>query len=100
MKQSKDPFEAALGEQEESPPNSPVVPDELETQSQNQNATGELEDEFDNLSTPMSVSGGTNVNAVVAKNKEEDDEEEEENMDVDLAKFPSSADPAKMAKMQ
>ncbi|KAM4097885.1 hypothetical protein ACJW30_07G035800 [Castanea mollissima] len=35
-----------------------------------------------------------------SKNKEEEEEEEEENMDVELSKLPSSADPDKMAKMQ
>lgn len=33
MKQSKDPFEAALEEQEESPPDSPIGQDELNTQT-------------------------------------------------------------------
>lgn len=99
MKQSKDPFEAALEEQEESPPQSPVGPEELESNQSHVNTVG-LEDELETASN-VSASTGVNVNAaVVTKNKEDDDEEEEENVDVELAKFPSSADPSKMAKMQ
>ncbi|XP_044508842.1 transcription initiation factor TFIID subunit 11 [Mangifera indica] len=100
MKQSKDPFEAALEEQEESPPDSPIGPDELDGQTQSAPAPGGLDDDFESLSAPMPVSGGTNINAAVTKNKDDDEEEEEENVDVELAKFPSSADPSKMAKMQ
>lgn len=100
MKQSKDPFEAALEEQEESLPDSPIGPDELEGQTQSAPAPGGLDDDFESLSAPMPVSGGTNINAAVTKNKDDDEEEEEENVDVELAKFPSSADPSKMAKMQ
>ncbi|KAL5775872.1 hypothetical protein ACOSP7_013429 [Xanthoceras sorbifolium] len=101
MKQSKDPFEAALEEQEESPPESPIGQEELEG-TQSHTAGGGLEDEFE-TSNAAAVPGGSNVkaNVAVAKNKEDDEEEEEENMDVDLAsKLPSSADPSKMEKMQ
>lgn len=103
MKQSKDPFEAAL---EESPGDSP---DELEIETQTQTGTatgsataavaGELEDEFDNLGSqaPMSVS---KAKMTMSRNKDEDDEDDDENMDVELGKFPSSSDPTKMAKMQ
>ncbi|KAH9747032.1 actin-related protein 2/3 complex subunit 2A [Citrus sinensis] len=106
MKQSKDPFEAAL---EESPGDSP---DELEIETQPQTGTaagsataavtGELEDEFDNLESqaPMSVSAGPAAKMTMSKNKDEYDEEDDENVDVELGKFPSSSDPAKMAKMQ
>ncbi|KAK8611947.1 hypothetical protein V6N13_131981 [Hibiscus sabdariffa] len=126
MKQSKDPFEAALEEQEESPPDSPVGEDELNSQTpneaQNQTDGGQNilvdddDDDYDDLgptiknpSHPSSSSTpklhSTSVNASVAaavtnKNKEYDDDEEEENVDVELSKFPSSADPTKMAKMQ
>ncbi|KAB2062891.1 hypothetical protein ES319_A10G181600v1 [Gossypium barbadense] len=124
MKQSKDPFEAALEEQEESLPNSPVGEDELNSQTpnepQNQTNGGHNllvdDDDYDeigpnvkNSSHPSSTSTSklhsTIVNANVAtgattKNKEYDDDEEEENMEVELSKFPSSADPTKMAKMQ
>jgi len=131
MKQSKDPFEAALEEQEESPPDSPIGQDDLDsqtpiqTQTQNQAPAGHNilldDDDYDepiaegnnpshpsSSSTPMLLS--TNVkptvtaaaaNAVATtKNKEYEDDEEEENVDVELSKFPSSADPTKMAKMQ
>lgn len=106
MKQSKDPFEAAL---EESPGDSP---DELEIETQPQTGTaagsataavtGELEDEFDNLESqaPMSVSADPAAKMTMSKNKDEYDEEDDENVDVELGKFPSSSDPAKMAKMQ
>ncbi|XVE83737.1 hypothetical protein DITRI_Ditri16bG0110400 [Diplodiscus trichospermus] len=125
MKQSKDPFEAALEEQEESPPDSPIGQDELNNETpietQNQTAAGHNilvdDDDYDDIgtnnnnpshpsssSTPMLLSTSVNANvaaaAVTTKNKEFYDEEEEENVDVELSKFPSSADPAKMAKMQ
>ncbi|PPS17452.1 hypothetical protein GOBAR_AA03130 [Gossypium barbadense] len=56
-------------------------------------------------STSTSKLHSTSINANVAtgattKNKEYDDDEEEENVEVELSKFPSSADPTKMAKMQ
>ncbi|KAL4325545.1 hypothetical protein GQ457_11G018590 [Hibiscus cannabinus] len=125
MKQSKDPFEAALEEQEESPPDCPVGEDELnshtpnEAQNQTEGAQNILvddDDDYDGLgptiknpSHPSSSSTpklhSTSVNASVAaavnnKNKEYDDDEEEENVDVELSKFPTSGDPTKMAKMQ
>ncbi|XWS71101.1 hypothetical protein CRYUN_Cryun03dG0108900 [Craigia yunnanensis] len=123
MKQSKDPFEAALEEQEESPPDSPIGQDELNSQTPietlSQNAGGHNilvdDDDYDTgtninnpshpspSSTPMFFSTSVNVVAAAAattKNKEDDDDEEEENVDVELGKFPSSADPSKMAKMQ
>ncbi|EOY32428.1 Transcription initiation factor TFIID subunit 11 isoform 2 [Theobroma cacao] len=121
MKQSKDPFEAALEEQEESPPDSPIGQDELDSQTQNQTPTGHHtlvdDDDYDEIgtntnnpshpssnSTPMLLTPSVNANvasaAAASKNKEYDDDEEEENVDVELGKFPSSADPAKMAKMQ
>ncbi|XVF47515.1 hypothetical protein PTKIN_Ptkin03bG0115000 [Pterospermum kingtungense] len=126
MKQSKDPFEAALEEQEESAPDSPIGQDELNSQTpietQNQTTSGHNivvdDDDYDEIgtninnpshpsstSTPMPLSTSVNANvgaaaAVTTKNKEYDDDEEEENVDVELSKFPSSADPAKMAKMQ
>ncbi|KAK8543332.1 hypothetical protein V6N12_015890 [Hibiscus sabdariffa] len=124
MKQSKDPFEAALEEQEESPPD-PVGEDELnshtpnEAQNQTEGAQNILvddDDDYDGLgstiknpshpsssSTPKLHSTSVNASVTAAvnnKNKEYDDDEEEENVDVELSKFPSSADPTKMAKMQ
>ncbi|KAE8677202.1 Transcription initiation factor TFIID subunit 11 [Hibiscus syriacus] len=124
MKQSKDPFEAALVEQEESPPDSPVGEDELNNQApneaQNQTDGGQNmlvdDDDYDDIgsnsknpshpsssSTPKLHFSRANANVVAAvtkKNKEYDDDEEEENVEVELSKFPSSVDPAKMAKMQ
>ncbi|CDY31444.1 BnaC03g63800D [Brassica napus] len=88
MKHSKDPFEAAIEEeQEEPPPESPV--------------------------SGGGGGGGGNDDAIVEidqtpeerKRKDEDedeDEEEEENMEAEpeLTKYPTTADPAKMATMQ
>ncbi|KAK8520544.1 hypothetical protein V6N12_004479 [Hibiscus sabdariffa] len=125
MKQSKDPFEAALEEQEESPPDCPVGEDELnshtpnESQNQTEGAQNILvddDDDYDGLgptiknpshpspsSTPTLHTTSVNASVTAAvnnKNKEYDDDEEEENVDVELSKFPSSGDPTKMAKMQ
>ncbi|XP_010529318.1 PREDICTED: transcription initiation factor TFIID subunit 11 [Tarenaya hassleriana] len=103
MKHSKDPFEAALEEQEESPPESPVgggvggegEGDESRTlieqiPEEDEIAAGDLRP----AKKPKTSMEG------LGKNKDEDDEEEEENMEVELTKLPSSADPDKMAKMQ
>ncbi|KAK9266403.1 hypothetical protein L1049_014077 [Liquidambar formosana] len=108
MKQSKDPFEAAFEEQEESPPDSPIAPDDIETQIPAPPVTvNGQEDGYiganihptnPSTSTVPSVSAGTTIPP--AKTKEEDEEEEEENMDVELGKFTPSGDPDKMAKMQ
>ncbi|XP_071709710.1 transcription initiation factor TFIID subunit 11-like [Rutidosis leptorrhynchoides] len=104
MKQSKDPFEAAFKEVDDSPPDSPYANDETEPQTQltNNSQTYFVENNDHRLNQPKasvvtlaSTSATTNKN-----NKEDDDEEEEENMDVELAKFPSTGDPDKMAKMQ
>ncbi|KAF3965354.1 hypothetical protein CMV_010446 [Castanea mollissima] len=51
-------------------------------------------------SASASTSRGGGGASHPSKNKEEEEEEEEENMDVELSKLPSSADPDKMAKMQ
>ncbi|XP_075674586.1 transcription initiation factor TFIID subunit 11 [Castanea sativa] len=51
-------------------------------------------------SASASTSRGGGGGSHPSKNKEEEEEEEEENMDVELSKLPSSADPDKMAKMQ
>lgn len=116
MKQSKDPFEAAAyEEQEESPPHSPIAGDEFKVltpappSSQKDVAVSQDDDDddYDDLdsafvnhpstsSTPMLASAPITK----AKNKEDEDEEEEDNMDIELSKLPSSADPDKMAKMQ
>lgn len=107
MKQSKDPFEVAAEEQEESPPDSPVGHDETEAQPPpGQPIVSSREADVDNAIRPSNpqkattASASTSAAAKTVKNKEDDDEEEEENMDVELGKVPSSSDPDKMAKMQ
>lgn len=114
MKQSKDPFEAAYEEQEESPPDSPIAAHEFDAKTppsaaaappSSQDAAFSQDDDDDvgvnpsdhpSTSIPMLAS----VAPTKSKNKEYEDEEEEDNMDVELSKFPSSSDPDKMAKMQ
>ncbi|KAK4483836.1 hypothetical protein RD792_011043 [Penstemon davidsonii] len=107
MKKSKDPFEIAFEEQEESPPESPVGLDENEPQTSagpSVNLGGDFDanpivhttDPSTSLAVPLSV--GTS--GPIAKPKEDDEEEEEENMEVELGKLPSRGDPAKTAKMQ
>ncbi|GLT41793.1 hypothetical protein SLA2020_158350 [Shorea laevis] len=109
MKQSKDPFEAAQEEQDDSPPESPVAADELETQTPagQDVLTGGDDDEIgaavNNPSEPSTSApklASTGANASAGKHKDDEEEEEEENMEVELGKFPSSSDPTKMAKMQ
>ncbi|KAG8379299.1 hypothetical protein BUALT_Bualt07G0074000 [Buddleja alternifolia] len=107
MKKSKDPFEIAFEEQEESPPESPVGPDENEVQTSagpsmivsgdfDVNADARAADPSTSAAAPISV--GTA--GPVGKNKEEEEEEEEENVDVELGKLRPSGDPVKTAKMQ
>ncbi|XP_054804047.1 transcription initiation factor TFIID subunit 11 isoform X2 [Prosopis cineraria] len=114
MKQSKDPFEAAFEEQEDSPPESPVEAFEEQNPSAvgAQGTSAGQEDDISNSSgtkTAIQFTPATKFHSAgpsgrpmtnVTKNKDDEDEEEEENMDVELGKFPSSADPDKMAKMQ
>ncbi|KVH91213.1 transcription initiation factor TFIID subunit 11-like [Cynara cardunculus var. scolymus] len=109
MKQSKDPFEVAADEQEESPPDSPVGHDETETQppSAQPTVSSQGADVDTNSIRPSNPQKATIASASTSaaaaktvKNKEDYDEEEEENMDVELGKVPSSSDPDKMAKMQ
>ncbi|KAJ6703293.1 TAFII28-LIKE PROTEIN-RELATED [Salix viminalis] len=118
MKQSKDPFEAAYVEQEESPPESPIARDDYDTQPSNAAAAtpadsqgavdNQDDDDFggggsdsvhpsDNPSTSRPMLGSARSRG---KNKEDEEEEEEDNMDVELSKLASTADPDKMAKMQ
>lgn len=102
MKKSKDPFEIAFEEQEESPPESPVGVDELEAQ----NPSGPRDMNM-NINVPAtdpttSAAASMPVGTVgpIGKNKEDDEEEEEENMDVELGKLRGTGDPTKTAKMQ
>ncbi|XP_051116014.1 transcription initiation factor TFIID subunit 11 [Andrographis paniculata] len=104
MKKSKDPFEIAFEEQEDSPPESPVGVDENETQTSagpNTNVTGEFEQSAKVLAAGPSTSAPVSIGRTgpAGKNKDDDEEEEEENMDVELGKL-RSGDPAKTAKMQ
>ncbi|KAD6453129.1 hypothetical protein E3N88_07834 [Mikania micrantha] len=98
MKQSKDPFEVAA---EESPPESPVGHADTKTQDLAvQPPVSSHRADAENNIHPLNQQKATMKPAAKAvKNKEDDDEEEEENMDVELGKFPSSSDPAKLAKM-
>ncbi|KAL2480861.1 putative Histone-fold [Abeliophyllum distichum] len=107
MKKSKDPFEIAFEERDESPPESPTGPDENEAQTPGaltQDVSGD-DDISNNLRpTDPSTSAASSIPVGTAgptgKSKEEDEEEEEENMDVELGKLPSSGDPDKTAIMQ
>ncbi|ESQ55339.1 hypothetical protein EUTSA_v10026240mg [Eutrema salsugineum] len=106
MKHSKDPFEAAIEEeQEESPPESPVSGG-----GGGGGGDGSDEGRIEIDQTPEEDERDVGVRrqmkkpktSVVseAKNKDDDEEEEEENMEAELTKYPTTADPAKMAKMQ
>ncbi|XP_027087772.1 transcription initiation factor TFIID subunit 11 [Coffea eugenioides] len=106
MKQSKDPFEVAFEEQEESPPESPIAADENETQTPAAAAASGQGDDV-GTSVPPSLPSTTTGAAIsigaagpIVKSKEEDEEEDEDNMEIELGKFPPSGDPDKMAKMQ
>nr|XP_043628948.1 transcription initiation factor TFIID subunit 11-like [Erigeron canadensis]XP_043628949.1 transcription initiation factor TFIID subunit 11-like [Erigeron canadensis]XP_043628950.1 transcription initiation factor TFIID subunit 11-like [Erigeron canadensis] len=107
MNQSKDPFEVAAEEHEESPPDSPVAHESTEAQTAAAPITvGSHGADTNNVVRSITSqkttikSASTSAGAKAGKNKEDDDEEEEEHMDVELNKLPSSSDPSKMAKMQ
>ncbi|XP_047950642.1 transcription initiation factor TFIID subunit 11 [Salvia hispanica] len=104
MKKSKDPFEIAFEEQEESPPESPVGIDENESQAAAGPGGGDQDMNANDLAAGPSTAAAGSVPmetaAQVGKNKEEDEDEEEENMDVELGKLRPSGDPTKTAKMQ
>ncbi|KAF8115043.1 hypothetical protein N665_0030s0086 [Sinapis alba] len=89
MKHSKDPFEAAIeGEQEESPPDSPL------------SGSGRGGGANDDGLVEVDKKSKTSSFVAEGKSKDEDDEEEEENMEAELTKYPTTANPAKMATMQ
>ena len=90
----KDPFEAAVEEQE-SPPESPIPPEE-DTAGASVAVDGD-EEEVEARSQPA-ASAPSSAPASGERGKEED-EEEEENMK-ELSKLPSDGDPNKLAKMQ
>ncbi|MCE3215112.1 hypothetical protein HAX54_000895 [Datura stramonium] len=106
MKRSKDPFEAAFEEQDDSPPESPVGIDENEGQDQaavgvNVHGGDDVNtDSHEKPSTSKATSVSVGTAGPISKPKEEDEEEEEESMDVQLGKLSSSSDPDKLAKMQ
>lgn len=105
MKQSKDPFEVAFEEVDDSPPDSPYTHDEtdpqtLAAQPTNNSQRYDIENSIHHLHEPKARVKLASTSAATNKNKEDDDEEEEENMDVELGKFSSTGDPDKMAKMQ
>ncbi|CAD6230327.1 unnamed protein product [Miscanthus lutarioriparius] len=105
----KDPFEAAVEEQD-SPPESPAPPEE------EPGAAGPADDPEDydggppprQPSAPASHADAATAAAAAAKAKgrvqreqQEDDDDEEDQMEVDLEKLPSSTgDPDKLAKMK
>ncbi|KAL3520466.1 hypothetical protein ACH5RR_018615 [Cinchona calisaya] len=106
MKQSKDPFEVAFEEQEESLPESPIAYDENENETQIPAAVSGQGDDVGTSVHPANPSTATGAavsignTGPIGKSKEEDEEEEEENMEIELGKYPTSGDPDKMAKMQ
>ena len=107
MKLSKDPFEVAFEEVDDSPPDSPYAHDDNETQTLAAQPTihsqryGEENSMHPSNQPKARVRlGSTSASVATNKNKDDDDEEEDENMDVELGKFPSTGDPDKMAKMQ
>lgn len=113
MNQSKDPFEAAFVEQEESPPESPVGGNDIETQD----GAPSIDDVNQPEEEEMDVSDHHNVASTSAapppvpvasakitqpnnKIKDEDEEEEDDNVDVELRKVPSTSNPDKTDIMQ
>nr|KAJ0227796.1 hypothetical protein LSAT_V11C100000230 [Lactuca sativa] len=108
MKQSKDPFEVAFEELDESLVDSPDSHDDIvaQTLSSKPNINSQrddLENSIHPLNQPKSrvrLPQLQQPSQPIRRHKEDDDEEEEENMDVELGKFPSTGDPDKMAKMQ
>ncbi|CAN1225859.1 Transcription initiation factor TFIID subunit 11 [Linum grandiflorum] len=107
MNQLKDPFEAAYEEQEDSPPDSPLAADELEAAAPpGSQGAGTVEEDDETaggdirLSDPSSSAPPSSSARNKGKLREEDEDEEEDNMEVELAKLRSTADPDKMAKMQ
>ncbi|KAI5595486.1 hypothetical protein BDE02_03G142200 [Populus trichocarpa] len=98
MKHTKDPFEAAYVEQEESPPESPITQDDYDTQTSNVAATPA----DSQGAVAVSVAQDDDAYAGLCKKgkNKQDEEEEQDNMDVELWKLASTADPDKMANMQ
>ncbi|KAL6201760.1 hypothetical protein ACLB2K_025472 [Fragaria x ananassa] len=123
--QSKDPFEAAFEEQDDSPPDSPAAVDAIRAALDEDYDEGLPPEELP-PSTSAAAAAPTAATAVATvtpttktltkkssakppiaraakqsqQNKEEDDDEDEDNVDVELGKYPATGDPVKMAKMQ
>ncbi|KAL9264324.1 Transcription initiation factor TFIID subunit 11-like protein [Drosera capensis] len=109
MKQSKDPFEVAFEEQEESPPDSPLAADDSEFQNPAASSAIHRQevdgmDSSGHLHVASTSAGPSDVAGTSRSNnraKEEDEDDEEDNMDVELGKLSTSTgDPDKLAKMQ
>ncbi|GAA0156460.1 general transcription factor [Lithospermum erythrorhizon] len=111
MKQSQDPFEAALMEQEKSPSESPInVEDNDEPRDPISNdGTSPRDDDFNSnvhvseppvFTSDAAAAGTSNVDG---KLKEDEEDEEEENMDAELRNLSSAApaeNPDSRANMQ
>ncbi|KAM5586977.1 transcription initiation factor TFIID subunit 11 [Rosa sericea] len=128
--QSKDPFEAAFEEQDDSPPDSPAAVDAIRAALDEDYDEGLPPEDPPSSSTPSAIAATTTATTTIAtvtpatktltkkssakqtpassaratkqsqQNKEEDDDEDEDNVDVELGKYPATGDPVKMAKMQ
>ncbi|KAL5549583.1 hypothetical protein UlMin_004814 [Ulmus minor] len=117
--QSKDPFEAAFEDQDDSPPESPSAiadppPPPASLTTSNPSSSFDAHDDDDPLPLPKHPSSSsavpptvssrthfpTSASGSASKHREDDEEEDEENVEVELEKFPTSSDPHKMAKMQ
>lgn len=127
--QSKDPFEAAFEEQEDSPPDSPAAVDAIRAALDEDYDEGLPPEDPSSSSTPLAPAAATATTTVATvtpttktitrkattkptpaparatlkqshQSKEDDDDEDEDNVDVELGKYPATGDPVKMAKMQ
>ncbi|KAJ8756249.1 hypothetical protein K2173_025061 [Erythroxylum novogranatense] len=97
------------------PPDSPnLLPDDFDPQITN-DLVGVLDppplppasQDYDDVGAGVTSTSGHQLNPSIpgsakskGKNKDDDEDEDDDNMEVELSKFPSSADPTKMAKMQ
>ncbi|MQM06697.1 hypothetical protein Taro_039525 [Colocasia esculenta] len=101
----KDPFEAACEEQE-SPPESPVPPEEdgnpvAGGRGEPEGGEEEADEQLlaDAGPTPAPAADGAGKGGLGRAKEEDEEEEDEEHMDVDIGRFPSG-DPDKVSKMQ
>ncbi|KAJ3670165.1 hypothetical protein LUZ60_010489 [Juncus effusus] len=101
----KDPFEAAVEEQE-SPPESPATDAAATEANEDFAASGEPDEEteetrsFPLVRPPSAAGSGRGGPAPAARGKDDEEEEDEEQMEVHLDKLPPGADPDKLEKMQ